>query len=72
MVEGKVEDGMGFRGSAIFSVWVPLRCCATGVMTLVPKRQAVAAIKTATHRMISFDYCLGQLRIIHLCTNGRA
>lgn len=24
MVEGKVEDGMGFRGSAIFSVWVQL------------------------------------------------
>lgn len=58
LVEGKVQDGLGFRGLAILSVWVLQRCTATGDMALAPKQQAVAA----THRMICFD-CLGQLRI---------
>jgi hypothetical protein len=35
-------------------------------MTLALLQQAVMANKTATHRTISIDYCLGQLRIILL------
>lgn len=58
LVEGKVEDGMGFRGS-ILSVWVLQRCTATGDMTLAPKKQAVARNQ---NNMICFD-CLGQLII---------